>query len=71
MERLLSIRQITEEYIPKSRSTILRWIKNKYFPAPRPIGVSGKVWAESDVEEFIDRVLGKDNLKDGEANNEG
>ncbi len=69
MERLLSIKTITE-YIPKSRSTILRWVKTGYFPPPRSIGVSGKVWAESDVKEFIDRVLGKDNLKDGDTNDE-
>jgi len=69
MERLLSVKQVTK-YIPKSRSTILRWVKAGYFPSPQPIGVSGKVWAESDVKGFIDRVLGKDNLKDGETNNE-
>ena len=70
MERLLSIKKVTE-YIPKSRSTILRWVKNGYFPSPRPIGMSGKVWAESDVKGFINRVLGKDKLKDGETNDEG
>ncbi len=52
MEKLLSVNQVLE-YVPKSRTTIWRWVRQGYFPKPIPIGTTGKAWVQSEVEEWL------------------
>jgi len=53
MERLLTINQV-REYVPKGRTTILRWVREGLFPEPVPIGTVGKVWLESEIEQWLE-----------------
>lgn len=69
MERLLTIEQV-REYVPKSRTTLWRWVREGLFPEPVPVGAVGKVWLESEIEQWLEtqkqqrKTAGKETTKD-------
>ena len=51
-DRLLTLAQV-QKIVPRSRTTIYLWHKNGLFPKPIPVGASGIVWSELEIESWL------------------
>jgi len=53
VDKLLTLSQV-QQRVPKSRTTLYRWTKQGLFPKTIPVGASGIVWSELEIDQWIE-----------------
>ena len=55
MRKLLRFRDLVALGVVCTRPTLQSWIKHRGFPPGRMVGANTRVWAESDVQAWLDQ----------------